>query len=95
MYDLGENFRIDVSRCKTPSACVFRGSNYRISILSDSLIRFEFNPSGNFNDYPTLFAYNRSFSQPKLSVEEDNQIIQINKYQLHPFEVIINYPSHL
>ena len=77
MFDMGDHFRIDITRCKTPAACVFRGNNYRISVLSDSLIRFEFNPSGNFNDYPTLFAYNRSFSQPKLSVEEDNQIIQI------------------
>lgn len=77
MFDLGDHFRVDITRCKTPSACVFRGSNYRISILSDSLIRFEFNPSGNFNDYPTLFAYNRSFAHPKLTVEEDNQVIQI------------------
>ena len=77
MFDMGDHFRVDITRCKTPAACVFRGNNYRISVLSDSLIRFEFNPSGNFNDYPTLFAYNRSFSQPKLSVEEDNQIIQI------------------
>ena len=77
MVDLGDHFRTDITKCKTPAACVFRGNNYRISILSDSLIRFEFNPSGNFNDYPTLFAFNRSFSHPKLSVEEDNQILQI------------------
>lgn len=77
MYDLGGHFRVDVTKSKTPSTCVFRGSKYRISILSDSLIRFEYNDLGKFNDYPTLFASNRSFSQPKLSVIEDNEILEI------------------
>ena len=77
MYDLGGHFRVDVTKSKTPSTCVFRGSHYRISVLSDSLIRFEYNETGKFNDYPTLFASNRSFSEPKLHVVEDNEILEI------------------
>lgn len=77
MYDFGDHFRVDVTKAKTSSTCVFRGKNYRISILSDSLIRFEYNELGKFNDYPTLFASNRSFNQPKLSVIEDNEILEI------------------
>jgi alpha-glucosidase (family GH31 glycosyl hydrolase) len=77
MYDFGDHFRVDVTKAKTSSTCVFRGTKYRISILSDSLIRFEYNELGKFNDYPTLFASNRSFSQPKLSVIEDNEILEI------------------
>ena len=77
MYDLGSHFHIDVNKGKTPTSCVFRGNYYRISILSDSLIRFEYNLKGVFNDYPTLFAFNRSFGEPKVTVTEDNQNIVI------------------
>lgn len=72
MYDLGPNFKVDLNKSKTPTSYVFRGNKYRISIISNTLIRFEYSDTGSFNDYPTFFASNRSFGQPKLSVEEDN-----------------------
>ena len=77
MYDLGPHFKIDLTKCKTPSAFVYRGKKYRISILSNSLIRFEYSEEGKFNDYPTFFASNRSFGQAKVSIEEDNEILTI------------------
>ncbi len=77
MYDFGPNFVIDITKSKTPNGCVFRGRKYRISILSDSLIRFEYSEDGAFNDYPTFFAYNRSFATPKFEVEEDNELLII------------------
>ena len=77
MYDLGSNFKTDIRKSKTPTALVFRGNKYRISVLSDSLIRFEYSENGSFNDYPTFFATNRSFAKPKIQVEEDNQILVI------------------
>ena len=40
--DLGPQFKIDLTKAKTPNDFVFRGNKYRISILSDSLIRFEY-----------------------------------------------------
>ena len=84
MYDLGPQFKVDVSKSKTPSAYVYRGNKYRISIISNSLIRFEYSETGSFNDYPTFFATNRSFGSPKVSVEEDNQllIIKNDKFML-------------
>ena len=75
MYDLGLNFKIDIKKSKTPSAHVYRGTKYRISILSDSLIRLEYSDTGSFNDYPTFFASNRNFANPKTSVEEDSNIL--------------------
>ena len=77
MYDLGPQFKLDLTKSKTPSSCVFRGNRYRISILSDTLIRFEYSDEGKFNDYPTFFASNRSFSEPKVIIEEDNNILII------------------
>ena len=77
MFDLGPQFKVDLTKSKTPSAYVFRGRKYRISILSDTLIRFEYSETGSFNDYPTFFASNRSFGQPRISVEEDNNVLVI------------------
>lgn len=77
MYDFGSHFYIDLLKSKTPSSYVFKGSKYRISILSDILIRFEYSETGSFNDFPTFFASNRSFGQPKIVVEEDNKILVI------------------
>ena len=72
MYDLGPNFKVDLTKSRTPSAFIYKGNKYRISILSNSLIRFEYSDTGSFNDYPTFFASNRSFGQPKVRVEEDD-----------------------
>ena len=77
MYDLGPQFKVDLSKSKTPSAYTYRGNKYRISIISNSLIRFEYSETGSFNDYPTFFATNRSFGTPKVSVQEDNQLLII------------------
>ncbi len=77
MYDLGENFKIDITKSKTPSSFVYRGKKYRISILSDTLIRLEYSETGSFNDYPTFFAQNRSFGKPKVSVVEDENVLII------------------
>lgn len=77
MYDFGTHFEVDLTKSKTPSSNVFRGKTYRISILSDVLIRFEYSETGSFNDYPTFFASNRSFGKPKITVEEDNNVLII------------------
>ena len=84
MNGFGENFKLDLTKSKTPTSSVFRGKKYRISILSDSLIRFEYSENGTFNDYPTFFAYNRSFATPQFLVEEDdkNLMIKTDKYIL-------------
>ena len=77
MYDLGSIFRVDINKAKSISLNTFKGKKYRITILSDVLIRFEYSETGTFNDYPTFFASNRSFGKPKYTVEEDNQILII------------------
>ena len=77
MYDLGPYFKVDLNKSRTPSAYVYKGNKYRISIISNSLIRFEYSETGSFNDNPTFFAANRSYGQPKVAVEEDNSKLVI------------------
>ncbi len=62
---------------------VFQGKKYRITILSEVLIRFEYNEDGKFNDEPTVFAINRNFTSPNIVVKEDNKFINVtSKYFL-------------
>ena len=77
MYDFGPQFYLDMAKSKTSNQYVFKGKKYRISIISDVLIRFEYSETGSFNDFPTFFASNRSFGKPKFKVEEDNNILVV------------------
>lgn len=76
-YDFGQQYYIDMIKAKTPSKNVFRGKKYRISVISDALIRLEYSETGSFSDYPTFFARNRSFGTPKFTVQEDNAVLVI------------------
>lgn len=60
---------------------VFQGKTYRITILTDRLIRFEYNKEGFFEDGKTQLVVNRSFLKPTIQVKEDNQYLMItSKY---------------
>lgn len=82
MSDLSEHFKIDVTTSRPRENCVFKGNYYRISVLSDVLLRLEYSPTGKFNDYPTLFAINRRFeTEPTITVKEDEKFLNIqNSY---------------
>lgn len=56
---------------------VFSGVNYRITVLSERLIRFEYSIGGNFSDEPTLRVSNRNFKVPKMKVDQDNKYLVI------------------
>ncbi len=77
MYDLGEHFKIDLNDIKANPECIYTGNKYRISILSDRLIRLEYNQSGIFEDRATERVLNRKFEAPKFVVKEDNKYIEI------------------
>ena len=78
MNNMGQQFKMDISLGKARETCVFKGKNYRISVLSDCLIRLEYNEKGVFNDYPTIFAINRLFSKaPSFTVKQDENFLNI------------------
>lgn len=79
---MDEQFKINIDNGKSLSS--FTGKTYRITVLSDVLIRLEYNPDGIFNDYPTLFAINRKFNKtPELVVKQDEKFLNIsNNYFL-------------
>ena len=46
------------------------GNNYRITVLTDRLIRMEYSQTGQFVDLPTQVVTNRSFKE--VDYEKDN-----------------------
>ena len=57
---------------------VFKGSKYRITVLSERLIRLEYHPEGKFLDEKTEFAVNRNFPAFEYKVQQDGQFLQIS-----------------
>ena len=77
MYPLGKQFEIDTSKAISDVKCVYKGKNYRISILSERLVRLEYNANGTFVDNPSQFALERNFLLPNYKVREDSKILEI------------------
>lgn len=77
MAALTEQFKINYEKAKSKSGAVFQGQKYRITILSELLIRFEYNAKGNFENRPTEFAINRDFEIPPMGVTQDNKFLVI------------------
>ena len=51
MYNLGENFiNRDTKKLKSLDKVVFRGNKYRISVLTERLVRLEYNNDGVFKE---------------------------------------------
>ena len=77
MYELGEQFKFDLSKAIANEKCVFKGTKYRITVLTERLIRLEYNENGLFEDYPTERILYRNFPKPEFSVTENNRILNI------------------
>ena len=77
MYDLGKHLMLNKDRFKTHPRHVFRGEKYRISVLSESLVRIEYDPVGKFNDSLTPIVRNRFFRDPMYIRKEENVILNI------------------
>ena len=77
MYNLGDNFKVDYEKLKMNPACIVKGDKYRFSILSERLIRIEYNEAGIFTDEPTELVSNRSFEKANFKVKEDQTYLEI------------------
>ena len=72
MYNLGDRFKPDYEKSKPNGESVFKGDKYRITVLTERLVRLEYNENGIFEDRPTLFAYYRNFQKSDIKVSENN-----------------------
>lgn len=77
MYNLGDQFKIDQSKAYADPKNVIKGKKYRFTVLSDRLIRLEYNPKGIFLDNPTEVALNRNFPLVEFKFREDSTFLEI------------------
>jgi alpha-glucosidase (family GH31 glycosyl hydrolase) len=72
-----QQFVLDTSLGKAQEKAVIKGKFYRITILTDRLVSFEYNKNGHFEDRPTQLVWNRRFDVPAISVKEDDTYLEI------------------
>lgn len=77
MYPLGNQFIIDYTKAIANPKNIIKGQTFRITVLTERLLRLEYSRTGNFIDAPTQFAYRRDFKQPLFTVRQDNKFLQL------------------
>jgi alpha-glucosidase (family GH31 glycosyl hydrolase) len=81
MASLGEHFIVNKETLISDPKVIFKGVNYRITVLSERLIRFEYALDGEFYDGATEIVHNRKFTVPKVNVQQDeNFLVLSTKY---------------
>ena len=100
MAELQEHFKMDYKRILPNANHVIKGNKYRITVLSDLLVRLEYSETGAFEDRPTELVMNRKFPVANFEKKEDNKFLTIKtsgwlKYQnlSVPFKSILKYWS--
>lgn len=75
---MDEHFKLDYTHNKTSENAVFKGEKYRITVLTERLIRFEYSEEGEFFDSLTQLVINRDFPTPVYEIREDNKYLEIS-----------------
>ncbi len=77
MYDFGDNFHINLAELRSKPQAIIQGQKFRITILTERLVRLEYSPSSTFNDLKTELVSFRDFDVPKFSKKEDEQFLEV------------------
>ncbi|KAG9248915.1 putative alpha-xylosidase [Calycina marina] len=59
------------------------GQQYRFTVLTDGLLRYEWAEDGKFEDRPSTFAINRNFSKPEFRVKDGPSSLEIITKRFH------------
>ena len=77
MYPLGRQFEVDYSKAKSDKKAVIQGNHYRISVISERIVRLEYSPNGQFLDKPTQLVRRRNIGLPDFSVRQDANVLEL------------------
>ena len=72
MYPLGKQFEVDYTKTKCNSKNVIQGKFFRISVITERVVRLEYSPSGQFIDRPTQLILRRNVGSVDFSMRQDN-----------------------
>ncbi len=78
MYPLGKHFEIDYSKAKGDKKAIIQGEKYRITLISERIVRLEYSPNGQFLDKPTQLIKKRNIGLPDYSVRQDAHVVEIS-----------------
>ena len=75
MYNLGEQFAFDYNLAVPLKENVIKGNKYRFTILTERLVRIEYNEYGEFLDKPTELVWFRNMPKVKYLKKETGFIL--------------------
>ncbi|MEG0826298.1 MAG: glycoside hydrolase family 31 protein [Bacilli bacterium] len=79
MYNLGPQFLMDYEKAKPNLESIIKDNNgkFRFTIITESLIRIEYNKDGLFEDRPTQLVWFRNHPKPNYQIKEDKKYLEI------------------
>ena len=77
MYPLGKQFEVDNAKARSEEKSIIPGKKYRISVITDRVVRIEYSANGQFVDRPTQLIKKRNLGVPDFSVRQDQNILEI------------------
>ena len=77
MYNLGEYFKLDMNKALANPKSIIKGDKYRFTVLTERLIRLEYNDSGKFVDEPTEQVLYRNLKPPKFELVDNSNFLSI------------------
>ena len=79
------HFKENYQNAKAKPEVTFQGEKYRITLLTERLVRLEYSQTGTFFDDLTEQVINRNFEIPKFTVRQDDKFIEITTsyFRLH------------
>ncbi len=77
MYDLGPQFKIDINNLKANPGSIIQGQKFRISVLTERLVRLEYSETGKFVDLASALVTFRNFDRAVFTIKEDMGYVYI------------------
>lgn len=77
MAIMDEHFKANYTDAMMRPEAIIKGANYRITVLTERLVRLEYGETGEFIDAPTERVVFRNFPLPEFKVEEDTKYLVI------------------
>ena len=74
---LGEQFQMDYAKAIPNKDNVISGKNFRFTILTERLIRLEYNENGEFENRPTELVWYRNMDKVPFKKKEDSKYLEI------------------
>ena len=77
MAELQEHFKMNYKKILPNPNHIVKGNKFRITVLSDLLVRLEYSENGLFEDRPTELVMNRKFPVTEFEKKEDAKFLTI------------------